>query len=67
MKTIEVFVRSVYGVQKIYPANEAAKLLAEIAGTKTLSGEVLRRAQDLDLSVKFVADPEAAMMIAGVE
>lgn len=64
MKTIEVFVRSVYGVQAIYPANAEARTLAEIAGTKTIKGSVLAKAQGLGLAVKFVADP-AAVKLAG--
>lgn len=32
-----VEVRSVYGVDKIYPANRTATLFAELTGTKTLS------------------------------
>jgi hypothetical protein len=35
-KLIEIEVRSVYGNDLIYPVNEAAKVLANIAGKKTL-------------------------------
>jgi len=34
---IEVEVRRVYGVAKIYPANEAASLVTALTGTKTFS------------------------------
>jgi D-alanyl-D-alanine carboxypeptidase len=60
MRQIEVFVRNVYGTYKIYPANEAATLLAEIAGTKTLSKEVLAKAEKLGMPTIFVADPNMA-------
>jgi hypothetical protein len=48
---IEVEVRSVYGVPTIYPSNETARVLAEIAGTKTLTPRVLELARDLGLKV----------------
>lgn len=47
LASILVESRSVYGEWKYYPANRAAEVLAEIAGTKTLSERVLRAAQDL--------------------
>ena len=37
MKAIVVTKKNVYGQDKIYPVCEHAKLLAELAGTKTLS------------------------------
>lgn len=48
---IEVTVREVYGAPNIYPANDAAKVLAQIAGTKTLTPRVLELARDLGLKV----------------
>lgn len=48
---IEVEVRSVYGVATIYPCNDSAKVLAQIAGTKTLTPRVLELARDLGLQV----------------
>ena len=59
MSTIQVFTRTVYGAINIYPANEAAETLASIAGTKTLSIEVIQRAKKLGLTVEQVADPKA--------
>lgn len=44
-QTIEIEVRNVYGNITIYPVNEAAKLLAEIAGTKTLTNKTLALAE----------------------
>lgn len=51
MAVVQVEVKSVYGVNKIYPANEAAKILARIAGTKTLSTADLKNANALGLEV----------------
>lgn len=45
MKVIQVFSRSVYGRETLYPANEVAKALAEIAGTKTLAPAVINLAK----------------------
>ena len=42
----------------IYPANEAAEILAAIAGTKTLSRADLDLAKKLGLQIEQVADPK---------
>lgn len=44
--------RSVYGVTKFYPMNEAARALAAIAGTVTLSESVLKYAEALGHAVR---------------
>lgn len=49
--TLEVTVKSVYGIDKIYPANETAQLFAEIAGTKTLSTNVIAHAEALGFAI----------------
>ena len=41
---IEINRREVYGNVRYYPVNEIARALARIAGTKTLSTEVLKEA-----------------------
>lgn len=38
---IEVTARAAFGVTRFYPANKAAELLAEIAGTATLTRRTL--------------------------
>ena len=48
---VEVEVKSVYGNTLIYPANDAAKALARIAGKKTLSVSDLQNASQLGLEV----------------
>ncbi|MBK8019813.1 MAG: hypothetical protein IPK20_26185 [Betaproteobacteria bacterium] len=52
---LEIEVKSIYGVNKIYPVNQAAKTLANIAGTKTLSEQDIIDAQSLGLVVVEVA------------
>lgn len=51
MQRIEVEAKSVYGNTLIYPVNAAAKTLAEIAGTKTLSKQTLKLAASLGMEV----------------
>ncbi len=52
---IKVEVRNVFGVFKIYPMNEAAELIAKIAGTKTITNEALAYAERLGFLVEEVA------------
>ena len=51
---IEITVRKVYGVPTIYPANDQAKLLAKIAGTKTLTNASLALAEQMGFSIVTV-------------
>jgi hypothetical protein len=48
---IEVEVRTIYGAPVIYPVSNSAKVLAQIAGTKTLSQRNLELARDLGLRI----------------
>lgn len=43
----KVRIEKVYGVRRVYPVNEAALLLAELAGTKTLADETIATARKL--------------------
>lgn len=52
---IQIEVRDVYGISKAYPANKAAELFAQIAGTKTLCRETLRYAEQLGFEVQEVS------------
>jgi hypothetical protein len=49
---IEVEVKDVYGAVKYYPICEKAQLFADIAGTKTLTLEVIKKIEALGYSVK---------------
>jgi hypothetical protein len=49
---IEIEVRNVYGNTTIYPVNEQAKLLALIAGTKTLTNTVLAYAERMGFTIQ---------------
>lgn len=48
---IEIEVREVYGNTLLYPMNDAAKALARIAGTKTISAANVKDACALGLEV----------------
>lgn len=50
-KQIQVQIREVYGVKKVYPANPQAHLLAEIAGTKTLTHAALCLAERMGFEI----------------
>jgi len=47
-----VEIKNVYGTLKAYPANEAAELLAQIAGTKTLSNQTLALAERMGMVIQ---------------
>lgn len=52
---ITVTVREVYGVRTIYPACDTAKLLARLAGTKTLTAAALQTIKALGYTVAVAA------------
>jgi hypothetical protein len=51
---ITVKIKSVYGLETVYPACPAAEIFARIAGTKTLTSHALRdiRALGYEIAVK---------------
>ena len=53
--TITVTVRDVYGIKTIYPACDTAKLLARLAGTKTLTQSALATIKALGYTVAVTA------------
>lgn len=54
-KAVMVEIREVYGVKMAYPKNEAAKLFAEIAGTKSLKHHTLALAERLGFAIVDVS------------
>ncbi len=56
---ITVTLKSVFGNEAIYPADEHARTFCAIAGTKTLTHETLRLIRSLGYEIVF-ADPRAA-------
>lgn len=50
-REVIVKVRNVYGEPKAYPVNEAARLFASIACTKTLTVETLAKAKLLGFEI----------------
>lgn len=57
-------IKDVYGKPTVYPVNETAKLLADLAGTKTLTPQALaiiaKLGYDVNLSSRY-ADLQAAL------
>lgn len=49
---IEVEVKDVYGVLKYYPLCEKAQLFADIAGTKTLTLQAIKKIEALGYSIR---------------
>ena len=52
---IKVTVKSVYGNDKIYPACDKSKAFASIAGTKTLTQEVIASIKSIGFSIEVIA------------
>ena len=61
---IVVEIRDVYGVAKVYPVCGEAKIFAEIAGTKTLLSEDIKRIQMLGYEVQVKARREGLTNVA---
>jgi hypothetical protein len=55
-----VKIKTVYGVDKIYPVNEAAKFIAEIAGTVTLTAAAIKAAKKAGYTI-VVETPAIAL------
>lgn len=50
-QTVEVAIKNVYGVDKIYPVCENGKVFAQIAGTKTLTTDTIAKIRKLGYTV----------------
>lgn len=62
-KRAEVYVRHVYGRPLMYPANEIAKIFADLAGVKSLSAREVGLMMRLGYGVFEVKDPAASHML----
>jgi hypothetical protein len=51
-QTLIIEAKNNYGNQVFYPVNECAKLFAEIAGTKTLGLDTIKKAKLLGFAVE---------------
>ena len=49
-----VEIKNVYGVERIYPVNETAKILTNMTGKKTLEKENIERIKKLGIAVEVV-------------
>jgi hypothetical protein len=65
MPIVQVFFRTVYGNQLIYPANVFALKLAHFANVKTFNRSQLAVLQAAGLTVESVADPRDAALLVG--
>lgn len=60
---IAVTAKQVYGETKFYPACHQAQVLAEIAGTKTLTFETLRKAHAMGIRTVIDGDKSLVDML----
>ena len=54
---ITVEIKTVYGVQTIYPIDATAKLFADISGNKTLTRAVIEKVKALGYQVNVQQQP----------
>ncbi len=65
-KKIQVHVKNVYGVVRVYPVCATAKLLCKLAGGQTLSPASLATIKDLGYEVEQVIKTELTTMNEGI-
>ena len=58
MKILEVTIKKVWGNRVIYPANDAARHFARVAGTKTLTLDTLKTARAMGYEIHEVYNPQ---------
>lgn len=61
---IEIEIRNVYGKPTIYPANQAARDLAELVGAKTLQNRHLALAERMGHEIVEAVQPKLAALRA---
>lgn len=54
MKLLEVCVKNVYGVERIYPVNVSAKMLADLLRKKTFDTKDIQALKNLGYEIKQV-------------
>ena len=64
---IKVRARHAYGVLLLDPINEPAEWLAVIAGTKTLTHQVLAAAINMGAEVEIADSSDAAALVAAIK
>ena len=55
--TAYITIKNIYGVEKYYPSCKITETFARIAGTKTLSKEVLKEITSLNYKVEVLTAP----------
>ena len=65
MPIVQVFFRTVYGNQLIYPACVVGEQLAAFAGVKTFNRGQIAALRAAGLTIETVADPRAVAMLQG--
>lgn len=56
---VEIIVKNVYGKETVYPANETAKKFAAIAGTTTMTHQLLCQVEALGIEIEDVTPRKA--------
>lgn len=56
--TVTIEVKNVYGVLKIYPVCQNAKIFARIAGTTTLTKATIEKIRELDFEIISIANAD---------
>lgn len=60
---IEVSVKNVYGVDKIYPEDDTARIFCSIAGSKTLTRNTLKGIKDLGHTLRVINSPAVSAIL----
>lgn len=50
----QVEIKQVYGINTVYPVNDKAKLIAKLAGTKTLTTDTINTARELGFTFEVI-------------
>lgn len=61
MSQIQVFVRNVYGLPKVYPVGDTATKFASLLQVKTFSDQQLAGIEGLGFTIQQVEDPATTL------